>query len=205
MRTATDRPQGLASGVRTVARAAVVVGLVACVAPLAGCGSGGGSDPEIVLADDIPVAYTPPGGYGDVMPPPILARCTEPLVPGAPDLRGLWRTESATISGAPVSPDHPILDHVERIEQCGDRVVVTSTGVIHDMRADGTFENGVHDVSAITFQPIDVIATFEDEVLVLRPVGVDGIVVTRARDGDAIVWHYGPVLVVRMVPADAPA
>jgi hypothetical protein len=29
------------------------------------------------MADDIPVAHTPPGGYGDEFPPPILAGCTE--------------------------------------------------------------------------------------------------------------------------------
>ena len=31
-------------------------------------------------ADEIPVAHTPPGGYGPEMPPPVLAGCTEPLV-----------------------------------------------------------------------------------------------------------------------------
>ena len=30
-------------------------------------------------AADIPFAHTPPGGYGDEMPPPVLAGCTEPL------------------------------------------------------------------------------------------------------------------------------
>jgi hypothetical protein len=35
-------------------------------------------------ADQIPVARTPPGGYGPEMPPPILAGCTEPLVAGVP-------------------------------------------------------------------------------------------------------------------------
>ena len=43
---------------------------------------------------DVPVAHTPRGGYGLEMPPPILSGCTEPLVAGAPDLRGLWRTVS---------------------------------------------------------------------------------------------------------------
>src|SRR5688500_3891182 len=42
-------------------------------------------------ADAIPVGHTPPGGYGADMPPPILAGCDEPLVAGAPDLRGMWR------------------------------------------------------------------------------------------------------------------
>jgi hypothetical protein len=176
--------------------------LLATLAVLAS-GCGGSSQESIVRASDIPVAYTPlPGGYGDTMPAPILERCTEPLVPEAPDLRGLWRTRAAAIDGEPVPPSHPILEHVERIEQCGDRVVVTSSGVIHDMRADGTLENGVHDVSAINFQPIQVVATFEEGGLVLRPVGIDGFEVKRARDGAEIVWHYGPSLVVRMERID---
>ena len=47
-----------------------------------------------MMADDIPVAHTPPGGYGDEFPPPILAGCTEPLVAEAPDLRGTWKESS---------------------------------------------------------------------------------------------------------------
>src|SRR5512144_3122351 len=50
---------------------------------------------KAVSASDIPVAHTPPGGYRDAFPAPVLATCTEPLVAGAPDLRGLWRTVSA--------------------------------------------------------------------------------------------------------------
>ncbi|MBV9935254.1 MAG: hypothetical protein JO367_13200, partial [Actinobacteria bacterium] len=93
-------------------------------------------------ADEIPVAYTPPGGWTE-MPPPILAGCTEPLVDGAPDLRGTWQVVSVEWkSGTAPDPD-PIADHVERIEQGGDRVIVTTSGIIHDMRADGTLEHGV--------------------------------------------------------------
>jgi hypothetical protein len=47
-------------------------------------------------------------------------------------------------------------------------------------------------VSAISYQPIRVVATFEDRVLVLRPVGLDGVEVTRERDGDLVLWHNGP-------------
>ncbi|HYL53720.1 MAG TPA: hypothetical protein VEZ15_17230, partial [Acidimicrobiia bacterium] len=56
-------------------------------------------------AGDIPIAHTPPGGYGDEMPPPILAGCTEPLVVGAADLRGVWRVVAVDVNGAP-APDH---------------------------------------------------------------------------------------------------
>lgn len=45
----------------------------------------------MVTADEIAVAYTPPGGWSGEIPPPILAECTEPLVAEAPDLRGLWQ------------------------------------------------------------------------------------------------------------------
>ena len=94
----------------------------------------------MTLADEIPVAKTPPGGYGKAMPPPILAGCTEVLAAGAPDLRGLWKVVSVEINGQPAPAEHPIHSHVERIEQGGNRVVVTAGGLIHDMRADGTQE-----------------------------------------------------------------
>ena len=63
-------------------------------------------------------------------------------------------------------------------------------GTIADARADGTEENGVHDVSARDFTtPINVIATYEAGVFVLRPVGIPGIEVTRSLDSDGhMVW-----------------
>jgi hypothetical protein len=144
----------------------------------------------MTLASDIPVAHTPPGGYGEVMPAPVLGACTERLVPGAPDLRGTWRAVSVLVAGERVR-DHPALHHVERIEQCGDRIVVTAGGVIHDMRCDGSEEHGVHDVTAADFTtPIVVVATYEDGVHTLRPVGLPGIEVTRRLDGDHLVWDY---------------
>ena len=148
-------------------------------------------------AADIPVAHTPPGGYGDEMPPPVLAGCTEPLADGAPDLRGLWRAVSVVrkVGDAP-DPD-PVLEHVERIEQCGDRVCITSSGIIHDMRADGTVANGVNDVTPYG-QPISVVATFEEGVHVLRPVGLDGVEVRRYLDGERLVWDYGPLFTAQL-------
>jgi hypothetical protein len=138
----------------------------------------------------IPVAHTPPGGYGADMPPPVLAGCTDPLSPGAPDLRGLWRVVAVDVDGAP-APDHPVLGHVQRIEQAADRVVITGNGVVHDMRADGTEANGVDDVAQFDkVTPIRVVASFEDGVHVLRPVGQPGIEVRRWRDGDQLVFQY---------------
>ena len=100
-------------------------------------------------ADDIPVPNTPAGGWHGTMPAPILAGCTEPLVDGAPELGGLWQIVEVESGGA-VVPDHRALGKVQRIEQCGDRLVVTAGGIIHDMRVDGTEENGVHDVAGYT-------------------------------------------------------
>ncbi len=143
-----------------------------------------------MLADDIPLARTPAGGYGDTMPPPVLGTCNEPLVAGAPDLRGTWRTVSVLVDGAEVT-DHPARGHVQRIEQCGDRLVVTAAGVIHDMRCDGTEANGVHDVAEFDLTtPITVIASYEQNAHVLRPVGLAGIEVTRKLDGHRLVWTY---------------
>lgn len=152
-----------------------------------------------MLADEIPVANTPAGGFGVEMPPPFLAGCTESLVDGAPDMRGLWRVESVAWKGAPPPNPSTIESHIERIEQCGDRVCITSSGVIHDMRADGTAERGVNDVAAANGQAISVVCTFENGVHVLRPVGIPGVEVTRHLEGDALVWNYGPMFVARMV------
>jgi hypothetical protein len=149
-------------------------------------------------ADGIPVAHTPSGGYGGEMPPPVLAGCTDPLVDGAPDMRGVWRVVAVEWkNGSPPTPS-PLDDHVERIEQCGDRVCITSTGVIHDMRADGTVENGVNDVAGPTGKAISVVCTFEDGVHMLRPNGMPGIEVSRRLDGEELVWEYGPMFVARL-------
>jgi len=77
-----------------------------------------------LMAKDIPQAHTPGCGY-TVFPQRVLKGCTEPLPEGAEDLRGLWQS---------IDPKLP--EHVERIEQCGDRVVVTAQGVIHDHSTD---------------------------------------------------------------------
>lgn len=124
------------------------------------------------------------------MPPPVLAGCTDELSDGAPDLRGLWRVVSVTVGGSEV-PEHPAQGHVQRVEQCRDRLVVTANGIIHDMRCDGTEEHGVHDVAEFDHRtPITVVATYEDGVHVLRPVGLPDIEVTREREGELMVWKY---------------
>jgi hypothetical protein len=154
----------------------------------------------VTSASEIPVAHTPPGGYGDEMPPPVLAGCTDPLVDGAPDLRGTWTVVDARTDDGALAADHPVWQHVERIEQAGDRVVVTSSGVLHDMRVDGTYENGVHDVAAVDFTtPIEVAASYEDGVLVLRPKDMPGVEVRRWREGGELVWRYHTLFTTRSV------
>jgi hypothetical protein len=150
-----------------------------------------------VNADEIAVVHTPPGGWTE-MPPPFLGGCTEPLVADAPDLRGLWKVVAVDVAGEP-APDHPVMGHLQRIEQCGDRVVITAGGIVHDMRADATEENGVHDVMQTDVTtPIHVVASFEDGVHVLRPVGLSEVAVTRHIEGDQMVWIYGPAFVARL-------
>ncbi|HEY8171873.1 MAG TPA: hypothetical protein VIH21_02200 [Dehalococcoidia bacterium] len=138
------------------------------------------------------MAHTPDGGWRGAMPAPVLSACTEPLAFGAPDLRGLWQAYRVEQDGHTL-PDHPLNHHVERIEQCGDRVVITSEPIIHDMRADGVLEHGVNDVAGANFAPIQVAAVFNNGRLDLHPGGVDPSrppVVTREIIGGELVWHY---------------
>ena len=80
---------------------------------------------------------------------------------------------------------------MQRVEQCGDRLVVTGGGIVHDMRCDGTEERGVHDVfEGDVTTPITVVASYEDGVHVLRPVGLVGIEVTRRIEAGRMVWNY---------------
>lgn len=151
-------------------------------------------------AREIPIAATPPGGYGAEMPPPILAGCDEPAVAGAPDLHGTWRAvDVRDADGRPLPADNPLWRHIERIEQAGERVVVTGGGVVHDMVADGTLEHGVHDVMAVDFTtPVHVVAAYEDGVLVLRPDGLPGVEVRRWREGEQLVWRYHTLFTLRL-------
>jgi len=93
----------------------------------------------------------------------------------APDLRGLWLDETS--------------GHLERVEQCGDRVVVTAAGVIHDMRADGTLRNGVNDVNPSCMR-IRNRTRYRDGVLEMDGYGIPWIRVKRWMDGDVLRWTH---------------
>jgi hypothetical protein len=152
----------------------------------------------VSCVDEVPVAHTPAGGYGDEMPPAILAGCEEPLVAGAPDLRGTWRAVEVHVGDEPADPAHPAWQHVERVEQAGRRVVVTAGGLVHDMVADGSYERGVNDVTTDFTTRIVVAATFEDGALVLRPRGLPGVEVRRWRDGEQLMWKYHTMFTARL-------
>ena len=152
---------------------------------------------------DLPRAHTPAGGYGSTMPPPILAGCADPVVAGAPDLAGTWRVVEAWDADGPLAYDHPVRRHLERIEQAGDRLVVTGGGVVHDMVVDGVPEHGVDDVMAADLTTrIVVAASYEDDALVLRPEGMPGVVVRRWRDGDHLLWAYHDLFTARLERTD---
>lgn len=127
-------------------------------------------------ADQIPVAHTPDCGY-TTLPGPVLAACRQPLPAGVPDLRGVWLDASRPRG------------HLERIEQCGDRVTITAGGVVHDMRADDSYADGVNDVSARGCLPISVRAEFVAGVHTLHPKWLP-LTVTRRLEGDVLVWDY---------------
>lgn len=136
-------------------------------------------------ADEIPKAYTPDCGW-ERWPMPVLAHCSEPLDEGVADLRGLWRSIS------------PGFDHVERIEQCGNRSVVTAAGVIHDFITDGSVANGSRDIERPTCMNTWVSIEWEDGVMKFHPFGLPYTIVTRQREGDQLVWYYPVIGEVRM-------
>lgn len=148
-----------------------------------------------LMAADIPKGNTPGCSY-DHFPLPILAQCTEPLPPEADDIRGLWRG----IEGGHVG-------HVERVEQCGHRVVVTAAGLIHDGGPNSTAgENSNDTEGAVLFIIGDreycprtsASMTWEDGVLNFRPFGWGPVVVKRYRDGEHLIWEYADGSTTRM-------
>jgi len=126
-------------------------------------------------ADDIPKAYTPGCGYSQI-PMPILAECTEPLAEGVVDMRGLWKG----ISGRK--------GFLERIEQCGNRVVVTGHNLIHDFRLDGTLRNGARDVGPAC-DNFNSAILFKDEVMTFRLFNLFD-TVTRRLDGEDMIFTF---------------
>lgn len=131
-------------------------------------------------ATDIPKAYST-GGTAGAWADVILDGCDEPLADGAPDLRGVWQVHKGPLKG-----------HIERIEQAGNRVIITTGALVHDMFVDGTLAGGVNDRAEGTGAAISVAARFEDGRLNLYPGDRGVVAVTRYLDGDEMVWRWGP-------------
>tara|TARA_B100000212_G_scaffold94328_1_gene69363 strand:- start:453 stop:1106 length:654 start_codon:yes stop_codon:yes gene_type:complete len=126
-------------------------------------------------SNDIPKAYTPGCGLSQI-PMPILAECSEPLAEGVVDMRGLWQG----ISGRK--------GFLERIEQCGNRVVVTGHNLIHDFRLDGTLRNGARDVGPAC-ENFNSAILFKDEVMTFRLFNLFD-TVTRRLDGEDMIFTF---------------
>ena len=128
------------------------------------------------LANDIPKAYTPGCSYTTI-PMPILAECTEPLAEGVVDMRGLWLGVSGRVG------------HLERIEQCGNRVVVTAYGIIHDFRVDGTLKNGARDVGMACNNFQSAIHFNDEDVMVFRLFNLFDTVFRKMR-GEKMIFTF---------------
>ena len=147
------------------------------------------------LTIDIAKGNTPGCGY-DHFPLPILAACTEPLVEAADDIRGLW----IGVEGGHVG-------HVERVEQCGARTVVTSSGIIHDYGPNSTAHSNTDDTEGAVFFTLgdreycprtSASMIWEDKVLNFRAFGWGPIVVNRYLQGEQLVWEYADGSTTRM-------
>ena len=146
-------------------------------------------------AADIPKGNTPGCGYSH-FPLPILADCTEPLVAEAADIRGLW----IGVEGGHVG-------HVERLEQCGRRTVVTSSGLIHDSGPNSTAGETTDDTEGgVLFILGDqeycprtsASMIWNDRVLDFHVFGWGPVVVRRYLEGDQLIWEYADGSTTRM-------
>lgn len=147
------------------------------------------------LAAEIPKGNTPGCSY-DHFPLPVLAECTEPLPEGADDIRGLWVGVEGGHTG-----------HVERVEQCGSRVVVTASGIIHDGGPNSTGGLTSNDTEG---QVLFVIGEREycprtsasmiwnDGVLDFHVFGWGPVVVQRYMDREQLIWEYADGSITRM-------
>jgi hypothetical protein len=139
------------------------------------------------MAADIPKGNTPGCGYRH-FPMPILAQCTEPLTIDAADIRGLW-----------IGVEGGHIGHVERVEQCGRRTVITSSGIIHDAGPNSTLgENSNDTEGGVAFSVgnkeycprTSASMIWSDGVLNFHVFGWGPIVVKRYLVGENLIWEY---------------
>lgn len=137
-------------------------------------------------AVDIPKGNTPGCSY-DHFPLPVLRECTEPLPEGVADIRGLWLGVTGRVG------------HLERIEQCGARTVVTSSGVIHDSGPNSTGGYNTNDTEGVVLFSIgdrdycprtSAGMEWAEGVLDFHLLGWGPVVVSRYPEGEQLVWGY---------------
>lgn len=119
---------------------------------------------------EIPRINTPlnPFGYGNTYPNYFYTDCTTTIASGLPDLQGDWTEQAVTIGGAEFPAQADI--HTERIEQCGNRILIISAGVLHEVFIDDdSMYNGVNDVNP-QGQPTHASGRFENSTLILTPI-----------------------------------
>lgn len=146
------------------------------------------------LAREIPKGNTP-GCAFDHFPLPILAACTEPLIETADDIRGLWQGVEGKVG------------HVERIEQCGSRTVITTSGIIHDYGPNSTAGLNTDDTEGSVLFTIgdreycnrtSASMIWQDGTLNFHAFGWGPVVVNRYLDQGQLVWEYADGSVTRM-------
>jgi len=151
-------------------------------------------DSSGLSSTDIPKGNTPGCAY-ELFPLPILAECTEPLVDGAQDIRGLWKAVSGKVS------------HIERVEQCGARTVITTSGIIHDLGPNSTSGVNSNDTEgSVNFiaagreycMRTSASAVWRKGKLEFNAFGFGPVVVRRYRDGEDMIWEYIDGSVTRM-------
>ena len=147
-----------------------------------------------LMAEDIPKGNTPECRY-DHFPLPVLRACTEPLADEAMDIRGLWQAVEGRVG------------HVERIEQCGSRVVVTAAGVIHDYGPNSTAGLNTNDTEGRVVFTLDgreycprtsASMIWNNGVLDFHVLGWGPVVVRRYLEGDQLIWEYADGTTTRM-------
>ena len=145
-------------------------------------------------ANEIAKGNTPGCGYTH-FPSPILQACTEPLPPEADDIRGLWIGVSGKVG------------HLERVEQCGHRTVITAGGIIHDYGRNKTAGLNTNDTEGgVTFSignkdycpRTSASMIWQDKVLNFHLFGWGPVVVRRYREGEQLVWEYADGSTTRM-------
>ena len=138
-------------------------------------------------ARDIPKGNTPGCAY-EHFPLPILADCTEPLPEGADDIRGLWIGVKGGHAG-----------HVERVEQCGNRTVITTAGIIHDYGPNSTAGLNTNDTEGSILFTIgskeycprtSASMIWNNKALDFHVFGWGPVVVKRYLERNQLIWEY---------------